>query len=203
MNARQKRKYRKRGDLLMEEPELILLKLQLLEKMYESMRLVDPISKKVLEIRDRQLNELNSVCYEIWDKHENCDNCISMRAYNENDTIFKMEQKEGTIHMVTAVPITYEERKLVVELLKEVTNSLYVDSENHADGIKVFTTVDYMNQMAVKDELTGLYNRRYINEKLPVDLLKASVNNEPLSIIFADLDYFKEINDTYGHSVGD
>ncbi len=67
----------------------------------------------------------------------------------------------------------------------------------------MLTTIEHMNQTVVKDELTNLYNRRFIYEKLPHDLLKSSLRNEPLSIIFADLDFFKSINDTYGHITGD
>jgi len=186
-----------------EEFDLILNKLQLFEKMYQFMRIVDPVSKKVLKMKENELCEEVHICYEFWEKQKVCDNCISIRAYNENDTIFKMEQKGNSVFMVTAIPILILERKLVVELLKEVTKSLYVDTGNHEDGIKILSTIEYMNQMAVKDELTNIYNRRYINEKLPVDLLNSSLKNEPLSIIFADIDFFKSINDTYGHAVGD
>jgi len=187
----------------MEEFDITLVKLQLFEKMYESMRIVDPVSKKVLEIKENVLCEVDTICYDFCEKQKVCDNCISIRAYNENNTIFKMENKGNNIFMVTAIPIAIQGRNLVVELLKEVTSSLYVDTGHHEDGIKILSTIECMNQMAVKDELTGLFNRRYINEKLPVDLLNSSLKNKPLSIIFSDIDFFKTINDTYGHSVGD
>jgi PleD family two-component response regulator len=126
-----------------------------------------------------------------------------MRAYNEDDTIFKIEPKNNELYMVTAVPVYIQERKLVVELIKVATNSVYLESGKLGDKIKILSTFEYINQAAVKDDLTDLYNRRYINEKLPVDLLNSSMKNEPLSIIFADLDFFKVVNDTYGHPVGD
>ncbi len=54
-----------------------------------------------------------------------------------------------------------------------------------------------------RDGLTGLYNRRYLDEFLGEAFAHASKSGNPLSIAFADLDKFKQVNDTYGHQVGD
>ena len=56
---------------------------------------------------------------------------------------------------------------------------------------------------ATHDELTGLYNRKYINQQLASMTAAASRHNFPLSLCLCDLDCFKEINDTYGHNSGD
>jgi len=58
-------------------------------------------------------------------------------------------------------------------------------------------------QLAITDPLTGLFNRRYLEEKLSHELIRAKAYNRELSIVMADIDYFKRINDTYGHKVGD
>ncbi|RJR06279.1 GGDEF domain-containing protein [Candidatus Parcubacteria bacterium] len=187
----------------MQELEILLDKLLIFEKMYQAMRIVDPIGKKVLELRENELCEDDSACYEFWKKQQLCDNCVSIRAFNEDDTIFKIVYKGNNVSMVTAVPVTIEGKRLVVELLKDITNSLVLGDEKRSEDVKVFNMIEYMNRVAVRDSLTDLYNRRYINERLPEDLLNASVKNEPLSIIFADLDFFKKVNDTYGHSAGD
>lgn len=191
------------GDELMNEFKIIVDKLQLFEKMYHSMRIIDPVKKKVLEIKANEVCETDDICHDFWQKQMICDNCISMRAYNEDDTIFKIENKGKNIYMVTAVPISVKGKKLVVELMKDTTNNLYYAAGKNGDEVKILSTIEHMNQAVVKDELTDLYNRRYINEKLPADLLNASLKDEPLSIIFADLDFFKAVNDTYGHSAGD
>jgi len=54
-----------------------------------------------------------------------------------------------------------------------------------------------------KDPLTGLYNRRYIDEALPAALSTAYDRGKALSLIFADIDRFKQVNDTYGHIAAD
>lgn len=62
---------------------------------------------------------------------------------------------------------------------------------------------DELREQALHDSLTGLPNRRYLNEILPREILRAERNDDCLSIIFADIDHFKMINDSYGHHIGD
>jgi len=58
-------------------------------------------------------------------------------------------------------------------------------------------------QMAITDELTTLYSRRYYTEAVEKEISKARRSMAPLSLIFLDLDFFKSVNDTYGHAAGD
>lgn len=60
-----------------------------------------------------------------------------------------------------------------------------------------------LEQLATTDPLTQVYNRRYILGRLPSELAHAMRYGEKLSTIMIDLDHFKQVNDTYGHSVGD
>ena len=53
------------------------------------------------------------------------------------------------------------------------------------------------------DPLTGLHNRRYMDEALSCELARAKQDNYSLAVIMLDLDCFKSINDTYGHAAGD
>jgi two-component system cell cycle response regulator len=58
-------------------------------------------------------------------------------------------------------------------------------------------------EMAITDQLTGLYNRRYMSRHLDTQLKAAIESKKPLSFLIMDIDFFKSINDTYGHAVGD
>ncbi|MFS0727967.1 diguanylate cyclase [Paenibacillus sp. 1P07SE] len=58
-------------------------------------------------------------------------------------------------------------------------------------------------QMAFRDPLTGVYNRRYIDHQIQSELQRIQRYPTPISIAFIDIDYFKRINDSYGHAVGD
>ncbi len=84
--------------------------------------------------------------------------------------------------------------------LKGVRNRL---AEQMAIAVKHRTRAEKFYNLAVIDPLTGLYNRRYGEERLKEEILRAEKNGEPLAVILMDLDYFKEINDQYGHAAGD
>ncbi len=68
------------------------------------------------------------------------------------------------------------------------------------ENARLFAQVE---QMAVRDTLTGLYNRRYFQQILDYELNRAKRYQQALSIIFIDLDHFKQVNDRFGHSMGD
>ncbi|NTV39315.1 MAG: sensor domain-containing diguanylate cyclase, partial [Demequinaceae bacterium] len=57
--------------------------------------------------------------------------------------------------------------------------------------------------LAVRDAITGLHNRRYAEQTLPQALARCVAKREPMSIAILDVDHFKQVNDTHGHPVGD
>jgi len=57
--------------------------------------------------------------------------------------------------------------------------------------------------LSITDPLTGLYNRRYLTERLPREIKRARRYGRPLSLIMSDIDHFKEVNDRFGHHIGD
>jgi two-component system cell cycle response regulator len=62
---------------------------------------------------------------------------------------------------------------------------------------------EHFREMAHRDALTGLHNRRFVNERLPALLGEAAAAGTPLSLAIVDLDHFKQINDTLSHATGD
>ncbi|MDH5785719.1 MAG: diguanylate cyclase, partial [Chromatiales bacterium] len=60
-----------------------------------------------------------------------------------------------------------------------------------------------LRKLATHDGLTGLYSRRMFHQLLERDLLNASRFNHPLSLLMIDIDFFKKVNDHYGHIAGD
>lgn len=60
-----------------------------------------------------------------------------------------------------------------------------------------------LRQQAIRDALTGLFNRRYLEETLEREVHRATRSQTPLSIIMLDIDHFKRFNDVHGHEAGD
>ena len=62
---------------------------------------------------------------------------------------------------------------------------------------------DNLRHQAIRDSLTGLFNRRYLEETLEREIHRAMRNETPLAIVMLDLDHFKQFNDNWGHAAGD
>ena len=171
--------------------------------MYDAVRLVDPVIKTVIEVRGNDKFQTDEPCFHYWKDGKICDNCISIRAHIAHQCYMKLEQAPDTIIMVTALPIEEAERPIVLELLKNASDTMLIGQGVYANGRLMKDVVIELNDLIVKDELTGLYNRRYVDERLPVDIIKATYSNLPLSLAFLDVDNLKKINDIYGHTAGD
>lgn len=131
-----------------------------------------------------------------------CTNCISKKAYLENDTFMKLEYNKNHIFLVIASPIEIEERKYIVEILKDITNNGdIVDRTGEIDYLDL--NMKNIGENLVKDYLTGVYNKRYINQRLSKEVDRNLKNSIPTTVIMTDIDYFKRVNDTYGHLIGD
>lgn len=86
--------------------------------------------------------------------------------------------------------ITRDPQVRMVESVNMLINSLAGQAE-------------MIRQFAIKDSLTGLFNRHFFREVAEKEVSRARRNAEPLSVIILDVNYFKFINDNFGHAVGD
>ncbi len=88
-----------------------------------------------------------------------------------------------------------DNNELIVRTRTQVLRKQYQDRLRH--------NYHRSMELAVTDGLTGLYNRRYMANHLDTLLQKARQEFKPVSVLIMDIDFFKNVNDTYGHDVGD
>jgi diguanylate cyclase (GGDEF)-like protein len=87
-------------------------------------------------------------------------------------------------------------------LLPEVVSAIAVLLEPVGGAIDSALQLKRSEELSVTDDLTALYNSRYLNQVLRRETKRASRHGRPLSLLFIDLDGFKRVNDTHGHLCG-
>ncbi|MDB5805154.1 MAG: hypothetical protein JWN73_2476 [Betaproteobacteria bacterium] len=107
---------------------------------------------------------------------------------------------------VLALREAHNNRRLRSEIAKREEMETQLRETNERLGLQldeVRTLQSRLEEQAVRDSLTGLYNRRYLDDALPRELQRAQRENYPVAVVLADIDRFKRVNDTYGHQAGD
>ena len=114
---------------------------------------------------------------------------------------------------VVALPILLEGGSIgVLDISRSETNYIFDDSDIQAATLFAQLAAlamdnarlhEALRQESIRDALTGLFNRRFMEETLTKELSRTQRKSQSLVIVIFDLDHLKEINDTFGHSAGD
>jgi diguanylate cyclase (GGDEF)-like protein len=110
-------------------------------------------------------------------------------------------------------PFTDDERKLIHELFNvvrcaEESEGRFRELEQRMlslqrENLDLVVRNRMLSEVSSRDTLTGLYNRWYVIEKIDCEINRALRHGSPMSVLMLDLDHFKRVNDTWGHSAGD
>ncbi len=104
-----------------------------------------------------------------------------------------------------ASPIYDNSGKLTgaIESIRDITEQKLAKKNLGKLNEELLKSNRIFKQLALKDSHTGLYNHRYLGEVIEAEFFRAKRYAHPLSAILTDIDYFKSINDVYGHQFGD
>ena len=177
--------------------------INILDNVFVIQRIVDPKHKKIINLDNDIKIDNDHKCFEFWKTGTACCNCISMRALNENSSFSKLEYVDEKLYMVISAPVNVEGDIYIVELIKDVTNDTMFSTYTNKTVNELTSEINKLNMLIVTDELTNIFNRRYLDEHLPALLKNLSLPDFSVSLIMLDIDKFKDINDTYGHLCGD
>ncbi len=90
-----------------------------------------------------------------------------------------------------------------VIVLRDITLRKQTENQLHDTLVTVKTLQEQLYEQAIRDPLTNLYNRRFLDEIIGREMERASRLGHPVSIVMMDVDSFKVVNDTFGHEAGD
>ncbi len=121
----------------------------------------------------------------------------SGEIYYESARISPIFNPGGAITHYLAVKEDITERKQAEDELHKAYEKLQAQLQ------EIQTLQTSLREQAIRDPLTGLYNRRYLQESLERELALAQREAYPISLVMVDVDKLKRINDTYGHDAGD
>lgn len=119
--------------------------------------------------------------------------------------------KNSTVRSMIIVPFIKNEETIGCLFVGHPSYEYFKENINFFEGIvaQFLVALDNANlyakmeSMAVRDGLTGIYNRRYLTHLFQEAMNESLVNKSPLSVALFDIDHFKNVNDTYGHLFGD
>ena len=132
--------------------------------------------------------------------HENKEVLITLCQQPLRHLNLRLRQLQGKQHQPTG--------KLII--LRDVSAEYQAKIELHkanqflASRLREIEALQgQLKEQAIRDGLTGLFNRRYFEEAMLAEFTKARRAKTPLAVILIDIDHFKQVNDTYGHQAGD
>lgn len=177
--------------------------ISMLQGIGDIIRAVDPVNNKVINLEKSEINEYKHQCHMFWGGHDACKNCVAMKAMVFNDTFVKVEYNKEKMFMVSASPLVLGDTKYIIEIIKNITNRGIICDLEKKSVNEINEEIRKLNNDVLMDELTGIYNKRYIDENFHQTVKNNIMDESPISVIMVDIDLFKRVNDIYGHLAGD
>ena len=165
-----------------------------LSKVFDVVRLLDEETLETGNIKDvTDAEGFPCKCYSFWKKGDNCKNCTSRDAFRKKNEQLKLEYLDANIYQVISKYVEIDGKPYVMELINQMNADAVMDEDGRNELIKQLSGY---NRELYTDALTGIYNRRYYEERIRNSNMSAGV-------AMIDLDDFKIYNDTFGHDAGD
>lgn len=165
---------------------------------FDAVRIVDPSDNSVL--KEEYINFIDisfpDLDRKLTEKYFRLCNMFKKSVLN-------ILHENGHVFFLIMTSVNFDGKDLLAEFFYKATDQVFLDDIGLNDQIGLMSEINRLRRESITDELTGVYNRRYIDKQLSVEIGKCIEQKRPLSVIFSDLDHYKKINDDYGHAAGD
>lgn len=150
--------------------------------------------------------------YANMDILKNLLNHNQLKYFNNVDINDEVLSEQLNISSIMTVPINNLRKEEGIIFIEHHLKNYFSDdllrfmdviSQQISLAFEKVSLYEKMHELAIKDGLTGIYNRIYFQDRLKKEIKNANQNNFELAIVLFDIDHFKAFNDTYGHMVGD
>ncbi len=149
-------------------------------------------------------NDIENYCFDPYIRDGNT--YVDNHVRNRYDFL-----KDSSLGSILIVPFLKNQRIIGALYVGHTTYDYFYDNKTFYETIvsQFIVALDNaslykkMESMAIRDGLTGIYNRRFLTKMFQETIKEAVRNNQSVSVVLFDIDYFKSINDSYGHLFGD
>jgi len=124
---------------------------------------------------------------------------IIITAYGEL-SINELQRKVRYNVFLARKPLSKDE---IIQQVRNACNCWGRDRQLEIKSLELEQQRDLLQELSIRDGMTGIFNRRYFDEFLNKEWCRARRSEETLSLVMMDIDHFKAYNDNYGHSAGD
>jgi diguanylate cyclase (GGDEF)-like protein len=181
----------------------------LLEIMDEGMLLLDP-QRRILDVNPAAMKLLNLLgdvtgksAEAVLGDHPNIVNLLAGSPRSIHELALRGEPLRYVRIQVMPVSDRAGFISGTVVIFHDITQQKIAEQNLRTQLRQIEALQVSLQEQAIRDPLTGLFNRRYLQETLPREVAKAEREKNSLGLVMIDIDNFKEINDTYGHLAGD
>ncbi|MFC1624517.1 PAS domain S-box protein [Candidatus Omnitrophota bacterium] len=182
----------------------------------DSIVLIDVKTGALVEFNDKahqnlgytrsEFEKLKMPDFEIIESEEEVKKHIK-KIVREGSDVFETKQrrKNGEIRniLVSSSAISFGKKSFIQTIWCDITERKKAEENLNRLNMEISRSNRKLQRLALKDPQTGLCNHRYFEEIIESEFHRAKRYSSPLSLIMLDIDYFKSINDVYGHRFGD
>ncbi|MDF1883264.1 diguanylate cyclase [Sulfurimonas sp. SAG-AH-194-C21] len=189
----------------------LFMKIRTQKKYYKD--ILDSVTNIVLVFKDAKIIEVNEVFFEYFNKY---DTLKDFKLENSCICDYFIEEK-GCLQVwmddTSWLEYILSSKNMMNEVKLKISNEIYIfrieaSPLKHQGSQKLVILSDITNEnklltLSLTDELTQIGNRRYFNQKLESEISRSKRHKTEFSLVVFDIDFFKKVNDTYGHDTGD
>jgi diguanylate cyclase (GGDEF)-like protein len=152
-------------------------------------------------------------CYEAYHcRSAQCEVCPSRDTLRTGKSAYEIVQKTGPggeaagymdLYSFPLIDAATGKMTGVIEYVRDITKRRRAEDDLQKLNKDLLTSNKKLNQLSLRDLHTGLYNHRYLAEIIDAEFYRSKKLGSAMAIVMLDVDYFKSINDMYGHQFGD